>query len=73
MAPDSQHRIASIGLRARRRNSRKISWSRDFRIRILNNDAHYQFTLIVSVKKQARFCARPDFGRRACDSFTRAR
>jgi hypothetical protein len=54
MGLDSPSRIVNIGLRAKRRNSRKTSFPEDFQIRILNN-ACYKFTLIALVTTKHRY------------------
>lgn len=46
MTLDFPSHIVDIGLRAYRRNCRKISCYRDFRIRTLNSGALYKFTPI---------------------------
>ncbi len=59
MAPDSPIHIVNIGLRAGRRNYRKISCRPDFQIRTLNSDAPYKFTSIASVTTKQRYSYSP--------------
>jgi hypothetical protein len=49
MMADCPSHIVNIGLRAERRNYRKISCRPDFQIRTLNSGARYKFILIAGV------------------------